>query len=93
MGPRDLIHSLSLLLGSFRGGNPAVTSVLQNKLATLGLYISSPQKRLTDLSSSEDEREDWRDGTPRSLTWSDNVGWQSPVTPVSPTFPNILSSL
>ncbi|KAK7179848.1 C6 transcription factor [Paraphaeosphaeria sporulosa] len=91
MGPRDLIHSLSSLLGSFRGGNPAVTSILQDKLTTLGLSISSPQKRLTDLSSSEDEPEDWREGTPRSLTWSDNGGWTSPVTPVSPTFPNIMS--
>lgn len=92
MGPRDLIHSLSSLLGSFRGGNPAVTSILQDKLATLGLSISSPQRRLTDLSSSEDEREDWSEGTPRSLLWSDG-GWQSPAPPVSPTFPPGLSSL
>ncbi|KAJ4352496.1 uncharacterized protein N0V89_007844 [Didymosphaeria variabile] len=93
MGPRDLIHSLSSLLGSFRGGNPAVTSILQDKLTTLGLSISSPQKRLTDLSSSEDERDNWGEGTPRSLTWSDNGGWKSPVTSLSPNFPNILSSL
>ncbi|KAJ4301734.1 hypothetical protein N0V90_003827 [Kalmusia sp. IMI 367209] len=93
IGPRDLMHSLSSLLGSFRGGNPAVTSILQDKLTTLGLTISSPQKRLTDISSSEDERDDWREGTPRSLTWSDGSGLYSPGTPLSPSFPAAMSSL
>ncbi|KAF1972077.1 RING-3 protein [Bimuria novae-zelandiae CBS 107.79] len=92
LGPRDLVHSLSSLLGSFRGGNPAVTNILQEKLSTLGLAMSSPRKRLTDLSSSEDEREDWREGSPRSLTWSDG-GWTSPVTPLWPAFPPVMSSL
>lgn len=92
MGPRDLIHSLSSLLGSFRGGNPAVTSILQDKLATLGLTISSPQRRLTDVSSSEDEHEDSRDNNPQSLAWGDGA-WNSHVTPLSPTFQSALSSM
>lgn len=91
IGPRDLIHSLSSLLGSFRGGNPAVTNILQDKLTTLGLAISSPQRRLIDLSS-EDEPDDGRESTPRSLAWSDG-GWNSsPLAPLSPTFPPALSS-
>ncbi|KAF2473748.1 uncharacterized protein BDR25DRAFT_281672 [Lindgomyces ingoldianus] len=71
IGPRDLIHSLSSLLASFRGGNPAVIRILQEKLTTLGLWVSSPQK-LIDISSSEDEHEDWG-GNQRSLVWSENV--------------------
>ncbi|PSN61952.1 hypothetical protein BS50DRAFT_650362 [Corynespora cassiicola Philippines] len=87
IGPRDLIHSLSSLLASYRGGNPAVINILQDKLTTLGLSVSSPQK-LIDLSSSEDEREDWSNGTPRSLTWSDSALY----TPVSPVFPSTMDT-
>lgn len=82
VGPRDLIHSLSVLLGSFRGGNPAVVSILQEKLTILGLSVSPPQQKLLDLSSSEDERE--RDSkrafltgtmssTPGSITWRETI--------------------
>jgi hypothetical protein len=60
VGPRDFIHSLSQVLASFRGGNPAVISILQDKLMTLGLGTSSPQK-LLELSSPEEEREEWHD--------------------------------
>jgi hypothetical protein len=82
VGPRDLIHSLSVLLGSFRGGNPAVVSILQEKLTTLGISVCSPQQKLLDISSSEDDRE--RDseramlsgtmsGAPRSINWSESA--------------------
>lgn len=91
LGPRDLIRSLSSLLGSFRGGNPAVTSILQDKLAMLGLSISSPQK-LIDLSSDEDDRDEWRETTPRSITWSDGSLY-SPTTPLSPSFAAAMQSL
>ncbi|KAF2129317.1 hypothetical protein P153DRAFT_290769 [Dothidotthia symphoricarpi CBS 119687] len=57
-GPRDLIHSLSQVLSSFRGGNPAVMSILQEKMAALGLSVGSPQ-RLLELSSPEEEHEVW----------------------------------
>jgi hypothetical protein len=60
IGPRDLIHSLAYVLASFRGGNPAVISILQDKLTTLGLAIGSPQK-LLELSSPEEEYEDWHE--------------------------------
>ncbi|OCL10650.1 hypothetical protein AOQ84DRAFT_288809 [Glonium stellatum] len=54
IGPRDLIHSLSSLLASFRGGNSAILSILQDKLTTLGLSVSSPP-RIVELSSDEDD--------------------------------------
>ncbi|KAF2736125.1 hypothetical protein EJ04DRAFT_575594 [Polyplosphaeria fusca] len=78
IGPRDLIHSLSTLLGSYRGGNPAVISILQEKLTALGVSVTSPQ-RLIDMSSSEDERDE-RNSSPQSTTWSDSVLY-TPVTP------------
>ncbi|KAF2174947.1 hypothetical protein K469DRAFT_647764 [Zopfia rhizophila CBS 207.26] len=83
IGPRDLIHSLSSLLASFRGGNPAVISILQDKLTTLGLSVS-PLQKLIDLSSSEDEHDDWS-GSQRSLPWSGNAVY----TPM-PEFPQEL---
>lgn len=79
IGPRDLIHHLSTLLASFRGGNPAVLNILQDKLTSLGLAVSSP-RRLTDLSPSSDEGDASGD-TPRSITWSDS----SIYTPITPT--------
>jgi hypothetical protein len=60
VGPRDLIHSLAQVLASFRGGNPAVISILQDKLTMLGLSAGSPQK-LLELSSPEEEHEEWHD--------------------------------
>ena len=89
VGPRDLIHSLSVLLGSFRGGNPAVVGILQEKLMILGLSVSSPQQKL-DVSSSEDERE--RDSkraflagtmssTPRSITWRETIYTPATTSP------------
>ncbi|KAF1950113.1 RING-3 protein [Byssothecium circinans] len=60
IGPRDLIHSLSTLLSSFRGGNPAVMNILQEKLGTLGLAVSAPRKLLELSSSEEDERQEWK---------------------------------
>ncbi|KAF2121698.1 hypothetical protein BDV96DRAFT_564755 [Lophiotrema nucula] len=81
IGPRDLIHSLSALLGSFRGGNPAVVNILQEKLTALGVAVTSPQ-RLIDLSSSEDEREDQKySDSPASLSWS-KVGLFAPISPI-----------
>lgn len=93
VGPRDLIHSLATLLGSFRGGNPAVVSILQEKLTTLGLSVSSPQK-LIDLSSSEDDRDDRngaRSGTSRSITWSEGAIY-TPATTAIPDFPVIMDT-
>ncbi|KAF2645885.1 hypothetical protein P280DRAFT_495615 [Massarina eburnea CBS 473.64] len=92
VGPRDLIHSLSTLLSSFRGGNPAVMNILQEKLGTLGLAVSSPQK-LLELSSPETDREEWTDSPPRSTTFSDGMSSSSPVAPISPVYPTILHQL
>jgi hypothetical protein len=95
VGPRDLIHSLSVLLGSFRGGNPAVVSILQEKLTTLGISVCSPQQKLLDMSSSEDDRERDSDramlsvnmsGAPRAINWSES-GIYSPVTAAPFEFP------
>ncbi|KAF2010132.1 hypothetical protein BU24DRAFT_357367 [Aaosphaeria arxii CBS 175.79] len=80
IGPRDLIHELSTLLASFRGGNPAVINILQEKMSALGLSTSSP-RLLTDVSSSEDEHDTSR-GLPQSTSWSD----MSLYTPPSTTF-------
>jgi hypothetical protein len=62
VGPRDLIHSLAQVLASFRGGNPAVISILQDKLTMLGLSAGSPQK-LLELSSPEEEHDEWHGRT------------------------------
>jgi hypothetical protein len=56
VGPRDLICSLSVLLLSFRGGNPAVINVMQQKLTKMGLFVMPPQKLLQS-SSPEDEQD------------------------------------
>lgn len=61
VGPRDLMHSLSQVLAGFRGGNPAVINILQEKLAALGLGVGSPQ-RLLELSSPEEEPEEFYTG-------------------------------
>jgi hypothetical protein len=82
IGPRDLIHSLSQVLASFRGGNPAVISILQDKLTTLGLGVGSPQK-LLELSSPETEHEEWHD---RSLSAPSRHLPVTTVQPTSPTF-------
>jgi hypothetical protein len=78
IGPRDLIHSLSQVLASFRGGNPAVISILQDKLTTLGLAVGSPQK-LLELSSPEDEKDEWQ-----SERASSQPGFSAPVSPAFP---------
>jgi hypothetical protein len=77
IGPRDLIHSLSQVLASFRGGNPAVISILQDKLTTLGLAVGSPQK-LLELSSPEDEKDEWQGERAGSHSSS---GFSAPVSP------------
>jgi hypothetical protein len=96
VGPRDLIHSLSVLLGSFRGGNPAVVSILQEKLTTLGISVCSPQQKLLDISSSEDDRERDSDrailsgnmsGAPRAINWSESATY-SPITAAPFQFPS-----
>jgi hypothetical protein len=88
IGPRDLMHALSQVLAGFRGGNPAVLSILQEKLGRLGLSAGSPQ-RLLELSSPEEEREEWHQrttsGTPQYLTL---IGMESR----SPTYPSSMSS-
>lgn len=94
IGPRDLIHSLSSLLAHFRGGNPAVISILQDKLTQLGVSVASPQK-LIDLSSSEEERDE-STGTPRSITWSESSGYSpTAATATAPyqIFPPPLSTI
>jgi hypothetical protein len=86
IGPRDLIHSLSQVLASFRGGNPAVISILQDKLTTLGLAVGSPQK-LLELSSPEDEKDEWQGGRAGSHSsgfkraGSHSSGFSAPVSP------------
>lgn len=87
IGPRDLIHNLSLVLSGFRGGNPAVISILQDKLSTLGLAVGSPQK-LLELSSPEDEHEEWHD---RSMSAPSSYTFNSFISPMSPTFPTSMS--
>ncbi|KAJ4331615.1 hypothetical protein N0V87_009013 [Didymella glomerata] len=85
IGPRDLIHSLSRVLSSFRGGNPAVIGILQDKLTQLGMAIGSPQK-LLELSSPEEEKEEWHGE--RSMSAPSSYGSSYPSgSPISPTFP------
>lgn len=52
------MHSLSQVLAGFRGGNPAVINILQEKLDALGLGVGSPQ-RMLELSSPEEEPEEF----------------------------------
>jgi hypothetical protein len=82
VGPRDLIHSLSQVLASFRGGNPAVISILQDKLMTLGLGASPPRK-LLELSSPEEEHEEWHD---RSISAPPSNLPATNARTMSPTF-------
>jgi hypothetical protein len=85
IGPRDLIHSLSRVLSSFRGGNPAVIGILQDKLTQLGMAIGSPQK-LLELSSPEEEKDEWHGE--RSMSAPSSYGSSYPSgSPISPTFP------
>lgn len=88
IGPRDLIHSLSQVLATFRGGNPAVISILQDKLTTLGLAVGSPQHKLLELSSPEEEHEEWHD---RTMSAPSSYPTYTGVAPLSPTFPTSLS--
>jgi hypothetical protein len=88
VGPRDLIHSLSRVLAGFRGGNPAVISILQDKLTTLGLSVGSPQK-LLEISSPEEEREEWHD---RAMSAPSNYPRIQEPAPMSPTFPSSMST-
>jgi hypothetical protein len=87
VGPRDLIHSLSQVLASFRGGNSAVISILQDKLTTLGLGVSSPQK-LLELSSPEEEHKEWHD---RSLLAPSSCRLVTDEQTISPTFRSSMS--
>ncbi|KAF1919958.1 hypothetical protein BDU57DRAFT_156788 [Ampelomyces quisqualis] len=87
IGPRDLVHSLSRVLSSFRGGNPAVLSILQDKLTTLGMAVGSPP-RLLELSSPEEEREAWHD---RSMSAPSSYSPYSDIAPISPTLPHRMS--
>jgi hypothetical protein len=87
IGPRDLIHNLSQVLGNFRGGNPAVINILQEKLATLGMSVGSPQK-LLELSSPEEEHEEWHERTMSAPSSYTNFG---DIAPLSPAFPTTMS--
>jgi hypothetical protein len=83
VGPRDLIHNLALVLSGFRGGNPAVLSVLQDKLSTLGLASGSPQK-LLEYAAQEEERQEWHNrssSVPSGCLYSSDV---SPILLMSP---------
>lgn len=84
IGPRDLIHSLSQVLSSFRGGNPAVINILQDKLTQLGMSVGSPHKFL-ELSSPEEEKEEWHGERSMSAPSSYSSTYP-PVSPLSPTF-------
>lgn len=81
IGPRDLMNSLSQVLSGFRGGNPAVINILQDKLTQLGMAVGSPQK-LLELSSPEEEKEDWHSERTSSYGSSYPSG-----APISPTYP------
>lgn len=86
IGPRDLIHSLSRILSSFRGGNPAVISILQDKLTQLGMAAGSPQKLLELSSPEEEEKEEWHGE--RSMSAPSSYGPSYPSgSPISATFP------
>jgi hypothetical protein len=87
IGPRDLIHNLSRVLSGFRGGNPAVLSILQDKLSTLGLAVGSPQ-RLLELSSPEEEREEFHD---RSMSASSSYMHYEDAVSTSPTLSTSMS--
>jgi len=87
IGPRDLIHNLSQVLSGFRGGNPAVLSILQDKLSTLGLAVGSPQK-LLELSSPEEDHEEWHE---RSMSAPSTYRTSNEVPPMSPNFPTSMS--
>lgn len=84
IGPRDLIHSLSQVLSSFRGGNPAVINILQDKLTQLGMSVGSPQK-LLELSSPEEEKEEWHGE--RSMSAPSSYGSHTSSASLSPNFP------
>jgi len=88
IGPRDLLHSLSQVLAGFRGGNPAVIGILQQKLETLGLSQGSPQ-RLLEISSPEEEQEEWH--TTRVVSTPSSFPRFSARGPQSPTFPTCMS--
>jgi hypothetical protein len=83
IGPRDLMHSLAYVLSSFRGGNPAVISILQDKLTTLGLAVGSPQ-RFLEHSSPEEEPEEWRE---RAQSAPSSFPSSTQGTPNSSAFP------
>ncbi|KAL5117894.1 hypothetical protein ACEQ8H_004212 [Pleosporales sp. CAS-2024a] len=91
IGPRDLIHNLSQVLSGFRGGNPAVLNILQDKLTTLGMAVGSPQK-LLELSSPEEEGEEWHDRKlSRNSAPSTTYSAYSDVPPLSPEFSTSVS--
>jgi len=87
VGPRDLIHSLAQVLGNFRGGNPSVINILQGKLTTLGFAAGSPQK-LIDLSSPEEEYEEWHG---RTMSAPSAYPSGPRETPISPSLPSSMS--
>jgi len=80
------MNALAQVLASFRGGNPAVLNILQDKLGRLGLSVGSPQ-RLLELSSPEEEREEWHQRTTSAQSRSSALISMPP----SPTFPTNLS--
>ncbi|KAF7451726.1 Fungal-trans domain containing protein [Pyrenophora tritici-repentis] len=80
VGPRDLIHSLAQVLGNFRGGNPSVINILQGKLTTLGFAAGSPQK-LIDLSSPEEEYEEWHGRTMSAPSTYPSGPRETPISP------------
>jgi hypothetical protein len=86
IGPRDLIHNLSRVLSGFRGGNPAVLSILQEKLATLGMAVGSPQK-LLELSSPEEEQDEWHSRTHSATSAPLHYPPYNDEPPTSPDFP------
>lgn len=90
LGPRDLIHSLSTLLASFRGGNPAVVGILQEKLTTLGLSVLSP-RRLVDFSSASEDERDIKH-SPQSIAWNEDALY-TPVTALASDFPVAMGTI
>ncbi|EUC32276.1 hypothetical protein COCCADRAFT_37731 [Bipolaris zeicola 26-R-13] len=87
IGPRDLMHSLSQVLAGFRGGNPAVINILQEKLTALGLSVGSPQ-RLLELSSPEEEQDEYQ---PRPMRGSSPYGPLANDPPIMSPLPPPMS--
>lgn len=56
---RDVIFGLCRLLASFRGGDPAVVSLLAEKLVTSGVMLLDPRQAIAPIDESGDDDQDY----------------------------------